>query len=57
LKHPDVADHREPGPGQGLLLDTTKLGYVAIRESLSMRLGYSGAVAGSPVGAAAGRVW
>lgn len=28
--------------GYGLLLDTTKLGYVAIREPLSMRVGYSG---------------
>lgn len=28
-------------PGVGLLLDTTKLGYVAIREPLSMRIGYS----------------
>ena len=28
--------------GKGLLLDTTKLGYVAVRESLSMRIGYSG---------------
>ncbi len=28
--------------GLGLLLDTTKLGYVAIREPLSMRIGYSG---------------
>jgi HK97 family phage major capsid protein len=28
-------------PGYGLLLDTSKLGYVAIRESLSMRLGYT----------------
>ncbi len=27
--------------GYGLLLDTTKLGYVAIREPLSMRIGYS----------------
>ena len=28
--------------GKGLLLDTTKFGYVAVRESLSMRVGYSG---------------
>jgi hypothetical protein len=28
--------------GKGLLLDTSKFGYIAIRESLSMRLGYSG---------------
>ncbi|WP_156763085.1 phage major capsid protein [Mycobacterium sp. E787] len=27
--------------GQGLLLDTSKLGYVAIREPLSMRIGYT----------------
>lgn len=27
--------------GYGLLLDTAKLGYVAIRESLSMRVGYN----------------
>jgi hypothetical protein len=27
--------------GKALLLDTSKLGYVAIRESLSMRIGYS----------------
>ena len=38
-------------------MDTTKLGYVAIRESLPMGLGYSGAVAGLPVGEAAGCVW
>jgi HK97 family phage major capsid protein len=29
-------------PGYGVLLDTSKLGYVAVRESLSMRIGYSG---------------
>ena len=29
-------------PGKGLLLDTSKLGYVAVREPLSMRIGYSG---------------
>lgn len=28
--------------GKGLILDTSKLGYVAIRESLSQRVGYSG---------------
>jgi HK97 family phage major capsid protein len=28
--------------GNGLLLDTTKFGYVAVREPLSMRVGYSG---------------
>lgn len=28
--------------GKGLILDTSKLGYVAIRESLSQRIGYSG---------------
>ena len=28
--------------GKGLLVDTTKFGYVAVRESLSMRVGYSG---------------
>ena len=28
--------------GKGLLLDTSKFGYVAVRESLSMRIGYSG---------------
>ncbi len=29
-------------PGEGLLIDTEKFGYVAIREPLSMRIGYSG---------------
>ena len=29
-------------PGKGLLLDTSKFGYVAVREALSMRIGYSG---------------
>ena len=28
--------------GKGLLLDTDLLGYVTVRESLSMRVGYSG---------------
>lgn len=28
--------------GDGLLLDTDRMGYVAVRESLSMRIGYSG---------------
>jgi hypothetical protein len=28
--------------GKGLLLDTTKLGYVAVRESLAVRVGYAG---------------
>ena len=28
--------------GKGVLLDTSKFGYVAVRESLSMRVGYSG---------------
>ena len=28
--------------GKGLLLDTTKCGYVDVREPLSMRLGFSG---------------
>jgi HK97 family phage major capsid protein len=29
-------------PGTGLLIDTQKFGYVAVRESLSMRIGYTG---------------
>jgi hypothetical protein len=29
-------------PGVGLLIDTEKFGYVAVRENLSMRVGYSG---------------
>jgi hypothetical protein len=28
-------------PGKGLLLDTSKVGYVAVREALSMRIGYN----------------
>jgi HK97 family phage major capsid protein len=28
--------------GKGLLLDTTKMGYVAIRESMAVRVGYAG---------------
>ena len=28
-------------PGYGLMLDTTKFGYVGVREGLSMRIGYS----------------
>ena len=28
--------------GKGLLLDTSKFGYVAVREAPSMRIGYSG---------------
>jgi HK97 family phage major capsid protein len=28
--------------GKGLLIDTTKFGYVAIREPLAMRIGYAG---------------
>ena len=27
--------------GKGLLLDTTKVGYIAVREALSMRIGYT----------------
>jgi HK97 family phage major capsid protein len=29
-------------PGTGLLIDTQKFGYVAVREALSMRIGYTG---------------
>ena len=28
--------------GKGLLLDTTRFGYVGVREPLSMRVGYAG---------------
>jgi HK97 family phage major capsid protein len=38
----DVLETTEAPVGTGLLLDTTKFGYVAVRESLSMRIGYSG---------------
>jgi HK97 family phage major capsid protein len=37
----DVLQTTQCPPGVGLLLDTSELGYVAIRESLSMRIGYS----------------
>jgi HK97 family phage major capsid protein len=37
----DVLVTTQNPPGDGLLLDTTKFGYVAVRESLSMRVGYS----------------
>jgi HK97 family phage major capsid protein len=38
----DVLQTTQQPPGYALLLDTSKLGYVAIRESLSMRIGWSG---------------
>jgi hypothetical protein len=38
---PSAKHHRLPA-GKGLLLDSSKAGYVVVREPLSMRLGFSG---------------
>jgi hypothetical protein len=38
----DVLVTTQNPPGHGLLLDTSKFGYVGVREPLSMRVGYSG---------------
>jgi HK97 family phage major capsid protein len=37
----DVLVTTQNPPGDGLLLDTSKFGYIGVRESLSMRVGYA----------------